>query len=80
MAATSLSPIRVKLRELREERGLTQEELSDRAGVRQAAISAIETGARQRIDLDILDRLCSALDVEPGELLEREKPKRRGRT
>jgi putative transcriptional regulator len=53
--------------------------LSDLAGVRQATISALETGKQQRIDLPVLDRLCAALDVEPGQLLEREpdKPKRR---
>jgi len=60
--------------------GWSQQELSDRAGVRQATISELESGKRQRIDFHILDRLADALGVEPGELLAREWKRRvRGR-
>jgi transcriptional regulator with XRE-family HTH domain len=71
-----VTPIRVTLREAREAAGLTQTELADRAGVRQATISQIELGT-SRIDLNVLNRLCDALGLEPGELLEREPKKRR---
>lgn len=72
-----MTPIVVRLRELREERGLTQQALGDLAGVRQAAISELESGKRQRVDLSVLDRLCKALGVEVAEMLEREPAKRR---
>jgi putative transcriptional regulator len=75
--ATTVTPIRVTLREAREAAGLTQVELAERVGVRQATISDIETGKSSRIDLPVLDRLCDALGVEPGDLLEREKPTKR---
>lgn len=64
-----MSPIQVELRELRERAGLSQSKLSDKAGVRQAAISHIESGRVKRVDLDVLDRLCRALKTTPGELL-----------
>lgn len=39
------------------------------AGIRQAALSAIESGATTRIDLDVLDRLAMALAVDPAMLI-----------
>lgn len=74
-----MTPIVVRLRELREACGLSQLELSERAGVRQATISELESGKKQRLDFGILDRLCAALGVDPGELLEREKKRGRGK-
>jgi putative transcriptional regulator len=78
---TSVTPIRITLQEARERAGLTQSELADRVGVRQATISDMETGKTTRIDLPILDRLCAVLKVEPGGLLERNKasPPARGK-
>jgi transcriptional regulator with XRE-family HTH domain len=64
-----VTPIHLRLREFREAAGLTQLELSDRARVRQATISQLESGKRQRVDLSILERLARALKVEPSELL-----------
>ena len=72
-------PVVVSFRELREEAGLTQSELAEAAGVRQATVSEMERGLPRRIDLDVLERLADALagalgrTVEPGELLAREK-------
>ena len=75
-----MTPIYVRLRKFREAAGLSQLALGELAGVRQATISELETGKTRRIDMDVLDRLCAALNVTPGELLERETPpKRRGR-
>lgn len=71
-----MSPIVVKLRRERQRAGLTQEQLADKAGVRQATISELETGKTARMEFDVLDRLCRALGVEPGQLLER-GPRRR---
>jgi putative transcriptional regulator len=73
-----MSPIRVRLKELREKRGLSQQALGELAGVRQATVSELERGLKKQIDLRILGRLCAALGVSPGDLLEQEG-KRRGR-
>jgi DNA-binding Xre family transcriptional regulator len=37
----------------------------------------IEVQALARVDLQVMDRLCEALKVTPGELFERVKGKRR---
>jgi DNA-binding Xre family transcriptional regulator len=65
-----MAPTRIRLKELREARGWTQLELAERAGVRQATISEMETGRAKRVGLDTLDRLARTLKVQPGELLE----------
>lgn len=74
-----VTPIQLTLKELRERAGLTQTQLANRVGVRQATISDLETGKSARIDFALLDRLCDVLGTTPNELLERE-PKRRRRS
>ena len=63
----------LRLREWRRRRGMTQVELADRAGVRQATVSDIErkaaVGELRRVDLVVMGRLARALRVEPGALL-----------
>lgn len=77
---TSVTPIVLNLKSLREAAGLTQAELAERAQTRQATISDLENGKSRRIEFDLLDRLCAALGVEPGGLLERlPQSRKRGR-
>jgi transcriptional regulator with XRE-family HTH domain len=59
------------IRRVREHRGLTQVELAERAGVRQATISAIENAQTSGVEFDVLARLAEALGVEPGSLIVR---------
>lgn len=72
-----MTPLRIQVKALRVDRGLSQLELADAANVRQSLISEIENGQTKRISLDALDRIAKVLGVEPGSLLERE-PKRKG--
>jgi transcriptional regulator with XRE-family HTH domain len=57
----------LRLREWREQRGLRQVDLAERAGVRQATVSDIETKAKaghlRRLDLAVLERLAKALGI-----------------
>lgn len=69
-----MSPVTLRLRELREARGLTQAELAEATGLRRPTISELENGRTRHDTLDLLDRLCTALDCSPGELLARTKP------
>jgi transcriptional regulator with XRE-family HTH domain len=50
-----------KIQRLRAERGLTQQELADRAGVSQAIISRLESKARHNVNADVLKGLAKAL-------------------
>ena len=73
-----MTPIKILLREVRLEHGLTQVELAEESGVPQPTISQIETKPTQRsIDFSVLERLARALGVEPGALIIRTKTKRR---
>jgi transcriptional regulator with XRE-family HTH domain len=65
------APIYLRVRELRQAKGLSQVELASKAKVRQATVSAIENEKTRRVDLDVLERLAIALDVDPGFLVAR---------
>jgi transcriptional regulator with XRE-family HTH domain len=66
-----MSPIYLRVRELREARGWTQVELAERAGLRRPTISAIENEQTKGVDFDVLERLANALGVDPGFLIVR---------
>ena len=68
---TSVSPIRLRLRELRRARGWSQADLGRKAGVRQATISRLESGTATKLSLEVLEKLAAALEVDPGYLLVR---------
>lgn len=63
-----MSPVYLRLKELREAKGLTQAVLADLAGCRGATINDLENHKSRRIDFDLLARLARALSVQPGEL------------
>ena len=65
-----MTPVQIRLREVRKSVGLTQAELAKKAGMAQGEISRIESNATM-ISLDVLDRLCRALKCEPGDILVR---------
>ncbi|MGV9803160.1 helix-turn-helix domain-containing protein [Mycobacterium sp. NPDC003449] len=72
--------VRRRLRELRNERGLTLEDVATRAQIDVSTLSRLESGKR-RLALDHLPRLATALSVSTDELLrtpEVEDPRVRG--
>ena len=66
-----MTPLTLRIKELREARGWSQAELARRAKVRQATLSAIENQLTTGVDFAVLDRLARALEVDPGFLLVR---------
>ena len=54
------------VRSLREQRGLTQEELSKATGLGQSYISRLEGQSRNRADIRPLYRIARALNVTPS--------------
>ena len=58
----------LRLRDLRQARGLTQEELADRCKRSKEALSALERG-RAEPTLDTLERIAAAYDLRLSELL-----------
>ena len=75
--------VRIRLPEALDERKLTAYEVAKRSNGRIIPSTlyrlARSRGAVRFIDSDLLEALCDVLDVEPGELLEREGKKRRNR-
>jgi transcriptional regulator with XRE-family HTH domain len=65
-----MTPVEIRLREVRKSAGLTQAQLAKKAGMAQGEISRIESSATM-ISLDVVDRLCRALKCEPGDILVR---------
>jgi transcriptional regulator with XRE-family HTH domain len=74
-----MSPLTFRIRELRETRGWSQEQLADKSGVRQATISGLETGRIRRVQLDLLERLGAALGVDAASLLVSLRPLKKGK-
>lgn len=62
--------VRWKLPQILENRGLKQIQLAERTGLHKQTISRL-CGDIKQIDLETLDKLCDALDIEPGDLLQR---------
>ncbi|HEX6769499.1 MAG TPA: cobalamin-dependent protein [Candidatus Binatia bacterium] len=60
-----------RVRDLRTQRGWTQEHLAEVARVTRACINAVE-GGKQNVSMDILVRMANALDVAPEQLLSAE--------
>jgi len=58
------------LRRSRRARGLTQEELADRAGVYRNYIGMLER-AENAATVDMLEKLADVLEIDPMELLNR---------
>ena len=45
-------------------------ELSERVGITMANISILKNGKAKAIKIDTLDKVCKALDCQPGDILE----------
>jgi transcriptional regulator with XRE-family HTH domain len=64
------------LRRWRYEKGLSQEDLADRANINRTYISKLETG-QTYAGLEIIGKLADVLEIEPAELLQ--APLKKGR-
>jgi transcriptional regulator with XRE-family HTH domain len=66
---TSIRRMAQRIQELRERRGLTQEQLAVKAGISRGYLARLET-ARHDPTLSTLEKLAKALGVKVGRLLE----------
>ena len=51
-------------------RKMSVTELSERVGITMANISILKNGKANAIKLSTLEKICAALDCQPGDLLE----------
>ena len=72
--------IELRLSEILEKRGRTAYWLAQETGIRYASIWKMSKGDTARLHIEPLDRICEALECQPGDLLVRvEKPKTCGK-
>ncbi|MCH7876301.1 MAG: helix-turn-helix transcriptional regulator [Gemmatimonadetes bacterium] len=64
-----MTPVNLRVRELREARGWSQRELARRAGVRAATVSHLESGKAKSAGFETLEKLAAALGCDPGYLI-----------
>ena len=65
-----MTPVSVRVREIRTQRGWSQAELADRSGVSVVALNRLENGRTKGVTFDTLDRLAKALSVHAGVLID----------
>lgn len=64
-----MTPVNLRVRELREARGWSQSELAGRAGVSRLTVINIESGKSKGVDFSTLEGLAKALGVDAGYLV-----------
>jgi putative transcriptional regulator len=70
MQARAVTPVKLRLEQLRKANGWSQPELSRRSGVPQATIWRLEEGKQRSVDLDYLGKLAEALGVNATALID----------
>ena len=63
-------PIKFRLKVLLAERGMTQKQLADMTGIRPPTISAICLGTEKEFPIGAIDKICKALNCQPGDIME----------
>ena len=67
-------PIIVKLDDVLHARRMTLTELSESIGITLANLSILKTGKARAVRFSTLEAVCDALQCQPGDILEFEKP------
>ena len=62
--------IKFKVKVMLAMREMTQKELAEKTGIRPPTVSAICTGTVKHLPIDALDKICSALNCQPSDLME----------
>ena len=62
--------IKFKVKVMLAMREMTQKDLAEKTGIRPPTISAICLGTIKHLPVDALEKICEALDCQPGDLME----------
>lgn len=60
--------IKNRLKELREERGISQEELSELSGISRTTLSKIENNEEANVNTRTIAKLADVFDIRPSEI------------
>lgn len=61
--------IHFKLKDLMDDKGLTYRQVSAGAGVSTNTLYKMTTNQMNMVGVDVIDRLCVFLDIQPGDLI-----------
>lgn len=75
MASKTLERLLLRLRQLRDAHGLTQEQFAEMSGISYKYYQAVEAGRKRELRLLTLERLAGAYGIEPWQLLAPAAPK-----
>lgn len=67
---SAIMPVIIRLDEMMARRKLRLNELAVKVGITEANLSILKTGKARAIRFSTLEALCTALDCQPGDLLE----------
>ena len=78
MGPTADMAVRFRLQDLIDslDPPVSQTELARRSGISLVTINGIAKNRTTRVDLETIDAICAALDVDPGELFERSRTRK----
>ncbi|WP_050403437.1 helix-turn-helix domain-containing protein [Bradyrhizobium embrapense] len=65
-------PIRVRLNVMLAERNVKSKELAEYVGITEANLSLLKQGKVKGVRFDTLERICTYLECQPGDLLRHE--------
>ena len=68
-------PIIVKLDVMLAHRKMRSKELAERIGITEQNVSALKSGRVRGVRFETLEKICEALDCQPGDILAFEKGK-----
>lgn len=68
--AVKTMAVKIVLKQLRQSRGISQNKLAQATGISLQHIQNIEYGQAKSLTLRTLDKLCTALRCQPGDLLQ----------
>lgn len=63
-------PVKFKLKVLLAMHNMTQKKLSEITGIRPPTISAICTNTIKQLPVGVIERICIALNCQPGDIME----------
>jgi putative transcriptional regulator len=59
--------VRFRLKEILNEKGMSERQLAELTGIRPNTINDICRNQLQRLHVDVIDKICRVLDVKPGD-------------
>ncbi len=62
--------IKIRLKEVLKEKNITSKELCEYVGITEANMSILRSGKAKGIRFDTLERICTYLNCNPGEIID----------